>query len=169
MRIGYGFDIHRTDADRPLVLGGVTIEGAPFGLAGHSDADVVIHALIDALLGALALGDIGGWFPDRDPQWAGVDSRTLLERVVGEIVRAGYRPRNVDVTVIAERPRLAPRIGAMRRSLAGLLGCPEEAVSVKATTHEGIGPLGSQEAIAAHAVALLTPVETGLSGEDTAP
>jgi 2-C-methyl-D-erythritol 2,4-cyclodiphosphate synthase len=158
MRIGYGFDIHRTDADRPLVLGGVHIDDAPFGLTGHSDADVVIHALIDALLGALALGDIGRWFPDSDREWAGADSRRLLERVVAEVTRLGWRTGNVDLTVIAERPRLAGRIEAMRRSLAGLLHCTEEVVSVKATTHEGIGPLGGQEAIAAHAVALLVPV-----------
>jgi len=163
MRIGYGFDIHRTDADRPLVLGGVTFDDAPFGLTGHSDADVVIHALIDALLGALALGDIGRWFPDSDPQWAGADSRRLLERVVAEMSRAGWRPGNVDITVIAERPRLAGRIEAMRRSLAALLDCAAEQVSVKATTHEGIGPLGGQEAIAAHAVALLVPAEPDAS------
>ncbi len=158
MRIGYGFDIHRTDADRPLVLGGVRIDDSPFGLTGHSDADVLIHAVIDALLGALALGDIGRYFPDTDSRWKNADSRRLLTLIMGEVTRAGYRLNNVDVTVIAERPRLAPRIAEMRRSMARLLQCGEGAVSIKATTHEGIGPLGSQEAIAAHAVALLEPV-----------
>jgi 2-C-methyl-D-erythritol 2,4-cyclodiphosphate synthase len=158
-RIGIGFDIHRTDPQRPLVLGGVRIPGAPFGLTGHSDADVVLHAVADACLGAAALGDIGVHFPDTDPTWAGADSAQLLERVVALVARQGWRVGNVDVTVIAQAPRLAPHIEAMRRRIAELLNCPLAAASVKATTHEGLGPLGCAEGIAAHAVVLLLPVK----------
>jgi 2-C-methyl-D-erythritol 2,4-cyclodiphosphate synthase len=158
-RIGIGFDIHRTDPQRPLVLGGVRIPDAPFGLTGHSDADVVLHAVADACLGAAALGDIGVHFPDTDPTWAGADSAQLLERVVALVARQGWRVGNVDVTVIAQAPRLAPHIEAMRRRIAELLNCPLAAASVKATTHEGLGPLGCAEGIAAHAVVLLLPVK----------
>lgn len=157
--MGIGFDVHRTDPDRELVLGGVTIENSPFGLTGHSDADVVLHAIADALLGALALGDIGRHFPDDDPAWEGADSRVILGRVIRFVRERGWAPGNVDVVVIAELPRLAPHIEAMRRSIAAVLDCPRENVSVKATTYEGLGPLGGAEGIAAHAVITVVPVE----------
>ena len=156
-RTGLGFDIHRTDPDRPLVLGGVHITDAPFGLAGHSDADVVLHAVTDACLGALALGDIGRHFPDTDPQWKDADSRKLLSDVVQLVQDKGWRIGNVDVTVIAEAPELAPHISGMRKCLAEVLGCVFEAASVKATTHEGLGPMGNREGIAAFSVVTLHP------------
>jgi len=154
-RTGLGFDIHRTDPDRPLVLGGVHIADAPFGLAGHSDADVVLHAVTDACLGALALGDIGRHFPDTDPQWENADSRTLLSDVVQLVQDKGWRIGNADVTVIAEAPKLAPHISEMRKCLSEVLGCVFEAASVKASTHEGLGPIGNGEGIAAFAVVTL--------------
>ena len=156
-RIGIGYDIHRTDPGRPLVLGGVRIPDAPFGLAGHSDADVVLHAVTDACLGAAALGDIGVHFPDTDPAWAGADSADLLGRVVALVAERGWRVGNVDVTVVAQVPRLASHIEAMRRRIAEVLNCPLTAASVKATTNEGLGPLGRAEGIAAQAVVLLVP------------
>lgn len=155
MRIGYGYDVHRTAPDRPLILAGVVIPDAPFGLVGHSDADAVLHAVADACLGALALGDIGQHFPDSDPAWAGADSADLLGRVVALVEELGWRVGNVDVTVIAERPRLAPHIESMRERLAEVLNCAREEASVKATTHEGLGSLGRAEGVAAHAVVLL--------------
>jgi 2-C-methyl-D-erythritol 2,4-cyclodiphosphate synthase len=158
MRVGIGYDIHRFDAARALVLGGVTIAGAP-GLAGHSDADVLLHAIVDALLGAAALGDIGTHFPDSDPQWANADSARLLELTLGLVREAGYAPANVDATVIAEAPRLAPHIAAMRARIAVLTGLPVDAVSVKAKTNEGLGEIGRGEAVAALAVASLQPLE----------
>ncbi len=158
-RTGLGFDIHRTDPDRPLVLGGVHIADTPFGLAGHSDADVVLHAVTDACLGALALGDIGRHFPDTDPQWKDADSRKLLSDVVRLVQDKGWRIGNVDVTVMAEAPKLAPCIPEMRKCLAEVLGCVFEAASVKATTHEGLGPIGNREGIAAFAVVTLQPAE----------
>jgi 2-C-methyl-D-erythritol 2,4-cyclodiphosphate synthase len=157
-RIGIGYDIHRSDPGRPLVLGGVRIPEAPFGLSGHSDADVVLHAVADACLGAAALGDIGLHFPDTDPAWAGADSAGLLGRVVTLVAERGWQVGNVDVTVIAQEPRLAPHVEAMRRRIAEVLNCPLTAASVKATTHEGLGPLGRAEGIAAQAVVLLVPV-----------
>ncbi len=155
MRIGYGYDVHRTEPGRPLVLAGVTIPEAPFGLTGHSDADAVLHAVADACLGALALGDIGQHFPDTDPVWADADSADLLARVVALVAERDWHVGNVDVTVIAERPRLAPHIEAMRRRLAEVLNCAPDGASVKATTHEGLGSLGRAEGIAVHAVVLL--------------
>ena len=154
-RTGLGFDIHRTDPDRPLVLGGVHIVDAPFGLAGHSDADVVLHAVTDACLGALALGDIGQHFPDTDPQWKDADSRKLLSDIVQLVQDKGWRIGNVDVTVMAEVPKLAPHISEMRKCLAEVLGCVFDAASIKATTHEGLGPIGNREGIAALAVVTL--------------
>ena len=153
MRVGQGFDIHTfsTDRHRPLVIGGVTIAGSP-GLAGHSDADVLAHALADALLGAAGLGDLGDHFPDDDPAWAGADSTQLLAKVVDRVAEAGFGPVNADCTVIAEQPRLAPHLPAMRRRLSEILSSP---VNVKATTSEGIGPIGNAEAIAALAVVLV--------------
>lgn len=156
LRVGTGYDVHAADPGRPLVLGGVTLPDAPFGLAGHSDADVVLHAVADALLGALGLGDIGQHFPDDDPAWEGADSADLLDRVMGLVAGAGWQVVNADVTVIAQTPRLGPHIPAMRERLAVLLGTGPDAASVKATTHEGLGALGRAEGIAAQAVVLLT-------------
>lgn len=154
MRIGYGYDIHRMEEGRPLVLGGVTIDH-PGGLAGHSDADVLIHAVCDALLGALALGDIGTHFPDTDPQYRGADSRAFLRGVARMLAERGWRVGNIDCTVVAERPKLAPHISRMREVMAGELGTRPAHLSVKATTGEGLGPEGRGEGISARAVALL--------------
>lgn len=155
LRIGHGYDIHRTAPDRRLILGGVEIP-AEFGLDGHSDADVLLHAISDAMLGAVSAGDIGQWFPDTDTRWRGADSMTLLQRILGSPELAPWRAVNVDCTVVAERPRLAEHIQAIRRRIASLLGTPERNVSVKATTNEGLDAVGRGEAIAAHAVALLS-------------
>lgn len=154
MRAGVGFDVHPFASGRRLVLGGVEIAGEP-GLAGHSDADVILHALIDALLGAAALGDIGAHFPPSDPQFAGVDSRRLLRQVVEMLGSRGHAVANVDITAVAERPRLAPYIDAMRQRIAADLGVALNAVSVKATTTDGLGAVGRGEGIAAMAVALI--------------
>ncbi|MGN0852159.1 MAG: 2-C-methyl-D-erythritol 2,4-cyclodiphosphate synthase [Kiritimatiellia bacterium] len=155
MRIGFGYDSHRFEAGRPLVLGGVRIPGVP-GLKGHSDADVLAHALIDALLGAAARGDIGSHFPDSDSRWQGADSMALLASVVAEIRAAGHGIGNVDATVVCERPRLRPFVEAIRARLAGVLGCPVEAVSVKGKTNEGMDDVGAGAGIEVHCVALLT-------------
>ncbi len=155
MRIGIGYDIHRFEEGRPLVLGGVTLPGET-GLGGHSDADVVLHAVIDALLGAAGLGDIGHRFPPDDPAYAGADSRRLLDQVRAVVEKAGYRPQSVDATVIAERPKLGPHLPQMRQEVGAALGMDVGRVNVKATTNEGIGAIGRGEAIAAIAVALLT-------------
>ena len=156
-RLGTGFDVHAFAADRRLVIGGVTI---PFdrGLAGHSDADVLLHAIADAILGALALGDIGMHFPDTDARWKGADSRVLLRHVAGLARERGYAIGNVDATVIAQVPKLAPHVGAMRANLAADLACPVDAVSVKATTTERLGFTGREEGIAAQAGVLLVDV-----------
>ena len=154
MRIGFGYDSHVFDAGRPLRLGGVTIPDAP-GLRGHSDADVLIHALVDALYGAAALGDIGSHFPDTDARWKDADSAQLLAAVVEEIAAAGYRIGNVDATVICERPKLRPHIDAIRARLAQLLGVDVGQVSVKGKTNEQMDAVGAGVGIAVHAVALL--------------
>jgi 2-C-methyl-D-erythritol 2,4-cyclodiphosphate synthase len=154
LRIGNGYDIHRLVPGRPLILGGVRLEH-PLGLDGHSDADVLVHALIDALLGALSLGDIGLHFPPEDPRWKGADSLELLARVMELVRQRGWEVVNVDAVVVAERPRLKPQIAAMRASIAARLGVEPEQVGVKATTNEGLGPTGREEGIACHAVALL--------------
>lgn len=152
-RIGYGYDVHRLAKGRPLVLGGVTV---PFemGLDGHSDADVALHALMDALLGAAALGDIGRLFPDSDPQYLGIDSRVLLRRVAEILRENGYRIGNVDITLVAQKPKIAPYVSQMRENIAEDLGVPVNAVSVKATTEERLGFTGSGEGMSAHAAAL---------------
>ena len=157
MRIGTGFDVHRLVKDRPLVLGGVTIPHT-HGLLGHSDADVLIHALCDALLGAAALGDLGRHFPPDDQRFAGADSTGLLKTVVELVREKGWQPANADCTLIAEKPKLAPFIDSMRANLAALLNTDVEAVSVKATTTEGLGFTGREEGIAAQAVVLLRPL-----------
>lgn len=153
-RIGHGYDVHRLTEGRDLVLGGVHI---PYerGLLGHSDADVVLHALMDALLGAAALGDIGRLFPDSDPALEGIDSRKLLRQVAARLDEAGYMVGNVDVTLVAQRPKVAPYIQRMRDNIAADLGIGAEQVNVKATTEEHLGFTGSGEGMAAHAVALL--------------
>lgn len=153
-RAGIGYDIHRLAADRRLVLGGVAIEH-PTGLVGHSDGDVLLHALMDALLGAANLGDLGRHFPSDDPAQAGASSLGLLKRVSGLVREAGFAVASLDATVIAQAPRLAPHIGAMRDAIAGALGIESGRVSVKATTNDGLGVVGSGEAIAALAIALL--------------
>jgi len=154
MRIGHGYDVHRLTENRKLILGGVEV---PYerGLLGHSDADVLAHAIMDALLGAAALGDIGQHFPDSDPAYKGADSLKLLEHVIRLLDEKGWRVGNVDATVIAQRPKLAGFIPQMRANLACRMGMDEEQVNVKATTEEKLGFTGSGEGIAAHAVALL--------------
>ena len=153
-RSGIGYDIHRLAADRRLVLGGVAIEH-PKGLVGHSDGDVLLHALMDALLGAANLGDLGRHFPSDDPAYAGARSVELLRRVGGLVRERGFTVGSLDATVIAQAPRLVPHIGAMRDAIAGALGIESGRVSVKATTNDGLGVVGSGEAIAALAIALL--------------
>ncbi len=154
MRIGHGYDVHRLVEGRPLILGGVQI---PFekGLQGHSDADVLTHAVMDALLGAAALSDIGQLFPDTDARLAGADSLLLAREVARRLGDVGYRICNVDATVLAQRPKLAPHVPAMRENLAAALGIPVTAVSVKATTEEGLGFTGTGEGMSAHAVCLI--------------
>lgn len=154
MRVGHGYDVHRLVEGRALILGGVTV---PFdrGLLGHSDADVLTHAVMDALLGAAALGDIGKLFPDSDAAYAGADSIALLERVTALLREHGWQVGNVDATVVAQAPRLAPYIPEMRRRLAEAMGLDVDCVSVKATTEERLGFTGSGEGMAAHAVALI--------------
>ncbi len=157
MRIGHGYDVHRLVEGRKLILGGVTI---PYekGLLGHSDADVLTHALMDALLGAAALGDIGQHFPDSDDRFLGADSLVLLRTVCSMLTEKGYCVENADITVIAQRPKLAPYIPEMRRRLAEAMGLEEDSVNVKATTEEKLGFTGEGAGIAAHAVALLSRV-----------
>ncbi len=158
MRIGHGYDVHRLVEGRKLILGGVEIPWEK-GLLGHSDADVLTHALMDALMGAAALGDIGHAFPDNDPAFAGADSILLLERVMQMLEEKGYRVGNVDCTVIAQRPKLAPYIAEMKKRLASALRIEADAVNVKATTEEKLGFTGEGLGIAAHAVALIEKAE----------
>lgn len=153
-RIGQGYDVHRLTPGRRLVLGGVEIP-CEMGLLGHSDADVLLHALMDALLGAAALGDIGRLFPDSDERYRGADSRALLREVATLLKGRGYLVGNVDVTLVAQRPKVAPYVAQMRSNIAADLGLSPDRVSVKATTEEGLGFTGSGEGMAAHAVALL--------------
>ncbi len=160
MRVGNGYDIHRFREGGTLRLGGIDVPDAP-QLDGHSDGDALIHAIIDALLGAAGEGDIGQHFPPGDPAWAGIDSRELLQRI-GRLIHAnGFSVTNIDAVVIAERPRLGPRIAAMRESIARTLDIESSRVNVKATTNEGLGSLGSGQAIAAQAVALLDEEDLG--------
>ncbi|MGN6698792.1 MAG: 2-C-methyl-D-erythritol 2,4-cyclodiphosphate synthase [Thermomicrobiales bacterium] len=154
-RVGIGYDVHRLVPDRPLVLGGVTIPAAR-GLLGHSDADVALHAIMDALLGAAALGDIGQHFPPDDPAYKDSDSRDLLARVRDLLAAAGWHIVNLDCTIVAERPKIAPHIAAMRAAIGAALDLPGDCIGVKATTNEGIGFIGREEGIAALAVALIS-------------
>lgn len=155
MRIGHGYDVHRIVPDRKLILCGVEIPWDGRGLLGHSDADVAAHALMDAILGAAALGDIGQLFPDSDPRYEGADSMRLLQEVCRRAAGAGYRLGNCDITILAQKPKLMPHIPAMRTRLARVMGTEPGRISVKATTEEGLGFTGAQEGIAAHAVVLL--------------
>jgi len=154
IRTGHGFDLHQLVEGRKLILGGVEIPH-PLGLLGHSDADCLIHALADSILGGLALPDIGHHFPDDDPANQNLDSSIILQKVVSLCHEKGYCVGNVDLTLIAQRPKLAPHLAEMRKNLSGLLQIPEDCIGIKATTHEGIGSLGREEKIAAHAVCLL--------------
>ena len=154
MRIGHGYDVHRFAPGRALILGGVKIE-SEMGLLGHSDADVLAHAVCDALLGSLALGDIGKHFPDTDPRYENADSMVLLQNCFSLIAEKGYTITNIDATVIAQKPKLAPYINEMRQNIAKACRTAVENVSVKATTEEGLGFTGALEGISAHAVALI--------------
>lgn len=153
-RIGHGYDIHRIAPGRPLVLGGVRFD-TDFGLAGHSDADCLTHAVCDALLGAAGLPDIGFFFPDSNPAYLNADSQGLLLQVVAELRQRGWAPLNIDITVIAEKPRISARLGDMKLALAKSTGLSADAIGLKATTNEGVGDIGRGLAIAAHAVALI--------------
>ena len=153
-RIGHGYDIHRIVANRPLVLAGVRFD-TDFGLDGHSDADCVTHAVCDALLGAAGLPDIGHFFPNTDPAFKDSDSQRLLQQVAAELRQRGWAPVNIDATIIAEKPRVLPRLGEMKLALANSSGLPVESIGLKATTNEGVDDLGRGLAIAAHAVAMI--------------
>ena len=153
-RVGSGHDTHRLAEGRPLILGGVIIPHAK-GLVGHSDADAVLHAVTDALLGAAALGDIGDAYPDTDPKWKGADSRDFLKETIAKLNQLGWKPVNVDVTIFAEEPKLGPVKSAIKSSLAHLLGVPADCVNVKAKTGEKVGHIGRGEAIGCHAVVLI--------------
>jgi len=155
LRIGQGWDVHRLGAERPLRLGGVEIPSSPGGLVGHSDADVLVHAVASALLGSLALGDLGTHFPDTEARWKGASSLDLLGQVLRLVHERGYAVRNCDCTLIAQAPRLAPYLPQMRHNLAEALQVEVERISVKATTAEGLGALGRREGIAAQAVILV--------------
>ena len=154
MRIGHGYDVHKLVEGRDLIIGGVKIEHT-LGLLGHSDADVLLHAVSDALLGAAGLGDIGKHFPDTDPQYKGADSLKLLEIVAQRVQKAGYRVSNIDVTMIAQRPKLRPHIEQMERNIAGAVGIDVSRINVKATTEEKLGFTGEELGMACHAVCLL--------------
>ena len=158
MRIGLGYDVHRLVEERKLILGGVEI---PFekGLLGHSDADVLIHAIMDAILGAVGAGDIGKHFPDTDPRYAGISSVELLRHVISLMQESGYRIGNIDAVVIAQRPKIGKYFPAMKEILAQAMNCEESAVNLKATTEEGLGFTGRQEGIASQAVCLLMPID----------
>ena len=155
MRIGQGFDVHALVAGRPLIIGGVLITDAAFGLDGHSDADVLMHAIIDALLGATGQGDIGEWFPNTSDEWRGADSATLLSSVLRSISEQGWRIINLDCTIHAEQPRMSPWKPVIRKRLSELLGVPAERINVKAKSGEQVGPVGRCESISADAVVLM--------------
>jgi 2-C-methyl-D-erythritol 2,4-cyclodiphosphate synthase len=158
IRIGNGYDIHRLVSGRPLILGGVQISHE-LGLLGHSDADVLTHAIMDAMLGALSLGDIGHYFPPTDPKWAGADSLMLLSQVDQLVREKGWRVSNIDSVIVAERPKLKPHISAMRDRLAAVLELKSDQIGIKATTNEKLGPEGREEGICAYSVALLVTAD----------
>lgn len=158
IRIGNGYDIHQLSPDRPLILGGVKIPHS-LGLLGHSDADALTHAIMDAMLGALSLGDIGHYFPPTDPQWAGADSLVLLDKVNQLVRQQGWQVGNIDSVVVAERPKLKPHISVMRDRLANVLELAPNQIGIKATTNEKLGPVGREEGIAVYAVALLVTTD----------
>jgi 2-C-methyl-D-erythritol 2,4-cyclodiphosphate synthase len=166
MRIGFGYDVHPLVPGRRLILGGITV---PFelGLEGHSDADVVVHALCDALLGAMALGDLGQHFPSSDEQWRGVSSLVLLQHVVGLLREQRFMLGNADVTIVAQRPRLAPYTPHMVQTLAAVIGCAPAQMSIKATTTDGLGFIGQGTGIAAYAVCLIAPLLPPINAENT--
>ena len=157
IKIGHGYDVHQLVTGRALILGGVEIDHTK-GLLGHSDADVLLHAICDAIIGALGLGDIGQHFPNTDEQYAGVDSRVLLRHVAGLMQVEGYQVGNIDATVVAQAPKLASHLSAMRENIASDLQCTKQQVNVKATTTEKLGFAGRQEGIEAHAVIVLAPL-----------
>ena len=158
MRVGMGYDVHRLTEGRKLILGGVDIPWEK-GLLGHSDADVLLHAVMDALLGAAALGDIGKHFPDTDPAYKGISSIKLLVHVAGLLRENGYEVGNIDATIIAQRPKMAPHIPQMRKNMAEALGIPESKINVKATTEEGLGFTGNGDGISSQAICLLTEIQ----------
>ncbi|MEA3361889.1 MAG: 2-C-methyl-D-erythritol 2,4-cyclodiphosphate synthase [Thermodesulfobacteriota bacterium] len=164
MRIGHGYDVHRLVEDRPLIIGGVEID-YELGLLGHSDADVLLHAICDAILGALGLGDLGQHFPDTDASLAGIDSRELLRNVISKMVRAGYRLGNLDATIICQKPKLAPHIMLMIERIAEDCRTEQQQINIKATTTEKLGLTGRGEGIAAHAVVLLQRDEKRLAAK----
>jgi 2-C-methyl-D-erythritol 2,4-cyclodiphosphate synthase len=166
MRVGFGYDVHPLVPGRRLILGGITV---PFelGLEGHSDADVVVHALCDALLGALALGDLGRYFPSSDEQWRGVSSLVLLQHVVGLLQEQRFMLENADVTIVAQRPRLASYTPQMVQTLAAVIGCTPAQMSIKATTTDGLGFIGQGAGIAAYAVCLISPMLSPIDAENT--
>ena len=159
IRIGHGYDVHRLVPERKLILGGIEIPHY-YGLLGHSDADVLTHAVMDALLGAAGLGDIGTHFPDQDPRYAGISSISLLEQVMGMLREKGWRLGNLDATVVAQRPKLKDYIPEIRQNLSRHLGVPVSHSNVKATTEEGLGITGQEEAMAAYTVVLICPVSS---------
>jgi len=161
MRVGVGYDSHRFDPDKPLILGGIEIPGAP-GLLGHSDGDAVAHAVIDALLGAIAAGDVGRHFPPTEEEWAGADSMDLLQRSLAIVHGTGFLPVNVDVVVITEAPKIGPVAEAMAGRLAEALGIPADSVSVKGKSNEGMGWIGAGEGLAVHAVAMVKENDRGV-------
>jgi 2-C-methyl-D-erythritol 2,4-cyclodiphosphate synthase len=154
LRIGHGYDIHRIVSGRPLVLGGVRFE-VDYGLDGHSDADCLTHAICDALLGAAGLPDIGHFFPNHDPAYKNIDSQILLRRVIAALQERGFKPVNIDASLIAEKPKIQPHLAAMKSALAASTGLPVESIGLKATTNEGVDEIGRGLAIAAHAVCLI--------------
>jgi len=154
-RVGFGYDLHRIVEGRRFMLGGLEVESKGRGLAGHSDADALLHALCDALLGAAGLGDMGQMFPDTDPAHAGADSAVFLKAVLAKVRSTGWELANADITVVAERPKLGPQFAAMRKHLAGLLSCFEDQVNLKAKTNEKMGYLGREEAVAVYCVVCL--------------
>ncbi len=168
MRVGLGYDVHRLTKDRDLILGGVKI---PYekGLLGHSDADVLLHAIMDALLGAAALGDIGRHFPDTDPKYKGISSLRLLEHVAGLLEQKNFQIINIDATIIAQRPKIAPYIPQMVEHVARTLGLEEEQVNIKATTEEGLGFTGSGEGIASQAICSVLPIEACIDDDRMMP